>query len=106
MTTAAAELAELPLESADPAVVAAYLDQIVARRFEQPLGDLRSAMRGLNVETALSAASMKFELPAATAALGGTVAGQSAVATAGGLAFALAGLGRSWKQGSAARRSA
>ncbi|WP_406409521.1 DUF6236 family protein [Streptomyces sp. NBC_01643] len=106
VTTAAGELTELPLESADPAVVAAYLDQIVARRFEQPLGNLRSAMRGLNMETALSAASMKFELPAAAAALGGTVAGQPAVATAGGLAFAMVGLGHSWKQGWADRRAA
>lgn len=58
------------------------------------------------METALSAASMKFELPAAAAALGGTVAGQPAVATAGGLAFAMVGLGHSWKQGWADRRAA
>ncbi|WP_177324210.1 DUF6236 family protein [Streptomyces mirabilis] len=107
VTAATSELAELPLESADPAVVAAYLDQVVERRFEQPLDNLRSAMRGLGVETALSAASMKFELPAALTMLGGSVlAGQPAVAAGGGLAFALVGLGRSWKQGRETQRSA
>lgn len=107
VTAASSELAELPLESADPAVVAAYLDQVVERRFEQPLVELRSAMRGLGVETALSAASMKFELPAALATLGGSLlVGQPAVAAGGGLAFALMGLGRSWKQGRNTRLSA
>ncbi|WP_143672420.1 DUF6236 family protein [Streptomyces sp. OK228] len=107
VTGATSELAELPLESADPAVVAAYLDQVVARRFEQPLDNLRSAMRGLGVETALSAASMKFELPAALTMLGGSVlAGQPAVAAGGGLAFALVGLGRSWKKGRETQLSA
>ncbi|MFE4627603.1 DUF6236 family protein [Streptomyces mirabilis] len=85
----------------------AYLDQVVARRFEQPLDNLRSAMRGLGVETALSAASMKFELPAALTMLGGSVlAGQPAVAAGGGLAFALVGLGRSWKKGRETQLSA
>jgi len=37
VAAAAAELAGLSLESADPAIMAAYLDQVVARRFEQPL---------------------------------------------------------------------
>ncbi|WP_328512938.1 DUF6236 family protein [Streptomyces mirabilis] len=106
VTAAADELADLSTETADPAIVAAYLDQIVTQRFKQPLASLRSAMHGLNVDTTLSAASMKFELPAAVAALGGTMASQPAVATAGGLAFALIGLGRSWKQGWAARRGA
>ncbi|MEU1450112.1 DUF6236 family protein [Streptomyces mirabilis] len=107
VTAATSELAELPLESADPAVVVAYLDQVVARRFEQPLDNLRSAMRGLGVETALSAASMKFELPAALTMLGGSVlAGQPAVAAGGGLAFALVGLGRSWKKGRETQLSA
>ena len=50
---------------------------------------------------------MKFELPAAVAALGGSlVAGQPVVAGAGGLGFALMGLGRSWKQGRKARLDA
>ncbi|MDW6060503.1 DUF6236 family protein [Streptomyces sp. FXJ1.4098] len=106
VTAAAGELAGLSLESADPAIVAAYLDQVVARRFEQPLADLRSAMRGLGVETALSAAGMKFELPAAVATVGGSLLGQPAVAAAGGVAFALVGLGRSWKQGRQARLGA
>ncbi|WP_405868161.1 DUF6236 family protein [Streptomyces sp. NBC_01515] len=100
ITAAAGELAGLTLESADPEVVAAYLDQVVARDFERPLADLRSAMHGLGVETVLSAAGMKFALPAAVATLSGSLAvGQPVVAAAGGPAFALAGLGRSWKQG-------
>lgn len=103
---AAGELAGLSLESADPAIVAAYLDQVVARRFEQPLADLRSAMRGLGVETALSAAGMKFELPVAVATVGGSLFGQPAVAAAGGVAFALVGLGRSLKQGRQTRLGA
>ncbi|MFD8508909.1 DUF6236 family protein [Streptomyces sp. NPDC059687] len=107
VSAAADELAALPRESADPAIVTAYLDQVVARRFEQPLANLHSAMRGLNVETALSAAAMKFELPAAITALGGSwLAGQPAAAAAGGLAFALVGLGRSWKQGQQAQLGA
>ncbi|MGI5144339.1 DUF6236 family protein [Streptomyces sp. CA-106110] len=107
VSAAADELAGLPRESADPAIVAAYLDQVVARRFKQPLANLHSAMRGLNVETALSAAAMKFELPAAITALGGSwLAGQPAAAAAGGLAFALVGLGRSWRQGQQAQLGA
>ncbi|UKY54658.1 hypothetical protein [Streptomyces inhibens] len=47
---------------------------------------------------------MNFELPAAVGALDGSlVVGQPVVAAAGGPAFALVGLGRSWKQGQQAR---
>lgn len=89
----------LPQET-DPVVLDAYLRQVVARRFERPLADLRTAMRGLSLNTVMTAVGTRVELPAAVTALGGGVlAGQPALAGAGGLAFGLLGVARSLHRG-------
>ena len=77
----------------DPAVFEAYLKQAVRRRFEQPLKDLKKAMRSLGVETAYATVGTKFELPAAAAAASGAlVGGYPWLAGAGALAFGLLSL--------------
>jgi hypothetical protein len=79
------------------AILKAYLEESVARRFERPLEELRRAMRSLGVETTLGAASVKFELPAATALAAGWATGQPVVAGAGA-AFGLASWYRNWRR--------
>jgi hypothetical protein len=94
-----AELAEV----SDPSVLEAYLGQAVAARFDRPLEDLRKAMRGLGVDTALSSTAIKFELPAAAAALAGGLAASQPVLATAGAAFGVASWYRSAR---AARRDA
>nr|WP_255671786.1 DUF6236 family protein [Glycomyces amatae] len=79
-----------------PALIEAYLKETVAQRIERPLGELRRAMRGLGVETALGAASIKFEVPAAATLAAGWAAGQPVVAGAGA-AVGIATWYRNWR---------
>jgi hypothetical protein len=103
VTAAAEDVATLALESADAAVVAAYLDQVVSRHFKRPLADLRAAMRGLGTETVLGAMALKAELPPAVATVANGLAIGQPVLTAAGVALAVLGLGRSWKSSQAAK---
>jgi hypothetical protein len=71
----------------------------VDRRFALPLEDLRRALKGLGVETAFSAANLKFELPAAAGTVaGGVLAGEPVIGAALGAAFAVIGLRRAANQ--------
>ncbi|MEV0469165.1 DUF6236 family protein [Streptomyces prunicolor] len=86
-----AELAEVTL----PEARAQYLQLEVDRRFAAPLEDLRRAMKAVGVETAFSAANLKFELPAiATTVAGGALAGSPTIGTTLGAAFAIASIRR------------
>ncbi|MFC8434924.1 DUF6236 family protein [Streptomyces sp. NPDC057253] len=82
-----------------PEALDRYLRMEVERRFTLPLEDLHRAMRGRGVETAFSAADLKFELPAvASSVAGGVLAGAPALGTALGAAFGIAGLTRTARQ--------
>jgi hypothetical protein len=94
VSTVAAECRDELNNIAEQAVLEAYLDQVVKRRFEQPLADLRKALRGLGIDTAYSALNTKFALPAAVVASGGIVANQPVVAATGAAAFSVLALGR------------
>ncbi|GAB3652506.1 hypothetical protein GCM10028833_24810 [Glycomyces tarimensis] len=80
----------------DATVVESYLEQEIARRVERPLTELRRAMRGLGVDTALGTAAIKFEFPAAAALAAGWATGQPVVAAAGA-ALGVGSWYRSWK---------
>jgi hypothetical protein len=81
---------------ADPTVVRTHVENEVRVRFEQPLRELATAMRGLRVDAAFAAASIKFELPAAIAAgAGGLLAGAPIIAAGGAIAVAAVALARS-----------
>ncbi|MBM9506555.1 DUF6236 family protein [Actinacidiphila acididurans] len=68
----------------------------VEREFTGPLDELRGAMKGLRIDTAFSAANLKFELPAAVGAAALGLFGNQPLLDAGaGAAFALGALGRS-----------
>lgn len=98
-STAAGLAAELAAAPADPAVVRAYLDNEVKRQFANPLAALTKALRGLGLDTAFKATSLKLELPAAVlTATGGIAAGQPILAGAGAAAFGILGLARSARQ--------
>ncbi|MFJ5551223.1 DUF6236 family protein [Streptomyces sp. NPDC093225] len=65
----------------------------VERLFKTPLAELRGALKDARIDTVLSAANLKFDLPAGLAALGGdALAGQPLIGAAGGAAFALSSL--------------
>ncbi|MFC7265854.1 DUF6236 family protein [Streptomyces lutosisoli] len=89
-----AELADVTLPEARDR----YVQMEVERRFALPLKDLRGAMKGLGVETAFSAANLKFELPAASTVAGGALAGEPVIGAALGAAFAVGGLRRAANQ--------
>lgn len=70
-------VASLRAEVTLPEVRDRYVQMEVDRRFVLPLQDLRRALKGLGVETAFSAANLKFELPAAAGTVaGGVLAGE------------------------------
>jgi hypothetical protein len=95
VATLRSELAEVTLPEARDR----YIQLEVDRRFALPLEDLRRAMKGLGVETAFSAANLKFEVPAAVATVaGGAVAGEPVLGAALCAAFAFAGLRRTATQ--------
>ncbi len=78
-----------------------YVDMAVEERFEAPLEALRAAMKGQGINTAYSAANVKFEIPALIAAAGGTgfLTGQQAVVGGAlGAALAFAGLRHTHRQ--------
>jgi hypothetical protein len=87
----------------DPAVVQAYLDNEVRVRMEQPLAELRAALHGLKIDSALAAATLKFEIPALATIGGGLIAGNPVVSAAGTGAFALIAAGNVARQLKAAR---
>jgi hypothetical protein len=90
-----AELAEVTLPEARDG----YVRMEVDRRFALPLEDLRRALKGMGVETAFSAANLKFELPAAAGTVaGGVLAGEPVIGAALGAAFAVIGLRRAANQ--------
>ncbi|MEU2866698.1 DUF6236 family protein [Streptomyces mirabilis] len=74
-----------------------YVQMEVDRRFVLPLEGLRRALKGLGVETAFSAANLKFELAAAAVA-GGVLTGEPLIGAALGAAFAVVGLRRAANQ--------
>lgn len=84
-----AELVSELGELSNPTVMERYLNQTVSRRFDVPLQQLQKAMRGVGVDAAVGAASVKFEVPAAAAMAAGWAAGQPVLAAAGA-AFGLA----------------
>ncbi|MFE1883061.1 DUF6236 family protein [Streptomyces diastatochromogenes] len=90
--------AELTSELADVSLPVArerYMQMEVERRFEIPLRNLEKAMKGMKVDSAYSAANLKFDLPTTVASLGGgALAGQPLLGTTAAVAFALAGLRR------------
>ncbi|MEU9333092.1 DUF6236 family protein [Streptomyces sp. NPDC048290] len=85
------EIADVTLPESRKLLIATTVDQ----RFAQPLDELRRAMKGLRVDTAFSAASLKFELPAAAGAGAlGVLGNQPVLGAAVGAAFALGTLTR------------
>ncbi|MCG5220118.1 DUF6236 family protein [Streptosporangium soli] len=98
VTTTVSELAGILADVKEPRILDAYLRQEVERRFERPLEELRKAMRGIGVDSVFGALNVKFELPAALAALGGgLVAGQPVLAGAGA-AFGLVSVVRATRR--------
>lgn len=93
------ELASVTLPEARELHIAATVQE----RFAEPLDELRGALTGLRIDTAFSAANLKFELPAVFGAGALGVLGDQPVLDATvGAAFALGALGRS----ASGRRSA
>ncbi|WP_330309805.1 MULTISPECIES: DUF6236 family protein [unclassified Streptomyces] len=94
VTAAAADLREHLADVTLPTSIDRYVSMEVGRRFERPLEELRRAMRGLGIDTAFSAANLKFAVPATLAGMAGGVYAGPLVSTATGVTFALAGLAR------------
>lgn len=90
VSQSAATLADELSQVSDPEVLKFYLELEVAKRFERPLEELRKAMKGLGIDSLLSATSIKFELPAAAAALAGGWAADQPVLVGVGAALAIA----------------
>ncbi|MFE7216670.1 DUF6236 family protein [Streptomyces sp. NPDC001698] len=88
----AEELAAVTVPEARELQVAARVEE----RFVEPLRELRRAMNGLRIDTAFSAADLKFSLPSmvGVGALG-TIENQPVLGATVGAAFALGTLGRS-----------
>lgn len=83
----------------DTELLKVFLDDEVRKKFGRQLKDLRSALRGLRVDTTLAATGLKVEMPAAIgAATAGLLAGSPLIAGAGAVAFSVIGFARgSWK---------
>ncbi|MEV5850396.1 DUF6236 family protein [Streptomyces sp. NPDC051985] len=91
VTKLQAEMADVTL----PEARGRYVRMEVERRFELPMQELTAAMKGLGIDTAYSAANLKFELPTSVAAVGSAaLVGQPVLGTALGAAFAIVGLSR------------
>ncbi|MEV8100450.1 DUF6236 family protein [Kitasatospora sp. NPDC085879] len=89
------ELAEVTV----PEALALYAQLEVEHRFTLPLDNLRRAMKGLGIETAFSAANLKFDLPAvASSVAGGFFAGLPVVGAALGAVLGIAGISRTAAQ--------
>ncbi|MEV7323084.1 DUF6236 family protein [Streptomyces sp. NPDC093970] len=96
VTGAVAELAEKLSDDTLPEARELLVAAKIEERFARPLEELRRAMTGLHVDTAFSAANLKFELPAVFGAGAlGVLGSQPVLGATVGAAFALGALGRS-----------
>lgn len=91
---AAAELADELSMVSDPTILDTYLANEVTKRFERPLTDLRATLRDVGVESTLNATTIKFELPAAAAAVAGGWLTDEPIVAGAGAAFGLATIRR------------
>lgn len=94
VTATAADLREYLSNVTLPASIDRYVSLEVERRFAHPLEELRRAMRGLGIDTAFSAANLKFTLPAALTGMASEAYVGPLVSSATGVTFALVGLTR------------
>lgn len=92
VSAAAADLEEHLAGIEDAAALREYLRLELARRVEEPLEDLRGALRGLGLRTADTVLNFKFELGTLTTAMAGTL-GEGPV-TVAGVTFGLATMHR------------
>jgi hypothetical protein len=92
VTELAEELAPVTVQEARELQIAAAVEE----RFAEPLRELRRAMNGLRIDTAFSAADLKFSLPSLVGAGAlGTLEDHPVLGATAGAAFALGTLGRS-----------
>ncbi|MEW2290176.1 DUF6236 family protein [Streptomyces sp. NPDC047841] len=83
---AAQDLAGLP-EIKDISILEQYLNDIVAKKFEYPLADLRRAVKSARLDIASAAINVRTELPAGVALAGGAwLAGHPLIAGVAGAA--------------------
>ncbi|MFD0558445.1 hypothetical protein FB566_3747 [Stackebrandtia endophytica] len=82
----------------DPKVFDGYLANEVTRRFDRPLTELRATLRDVGVESTINATTIKFELPAAAAAMAGGWATDQPVVAGAGAALGLATIRRAAKR--------
>ncbi|WP_326778117.1 DUF6236 family protein [Streptomyces sp. NBC_01445] len=87
LTEAAADLREELLQVSDPGILSAHVRDMKRKRFDQPLRDLKAAIRGLKFGAGLGVMNVQAQLPA-WAAIGGVAANMPYV-TAGSLALGL-----------------
>ncbi|MFH8620112.1 DUF6236 family protein [Streptomyces sp. NPDC017979] len=90
LDAAAAELTSSLLENQDPQIVALHVAHIRRTHFEQPLNDLKAAIKGLKLGSGLGLVNLQTQLPA-VGAIGGAAADWPAV-TAASIGFGLVGL--------------
>ncbi|WP_326762548.1 DUF6236 family protein [Streptomyces phaeochromogenes] len=90
LDAAAAELTSSLLEEQDPQIVALHVAHIRRTHFEQPLNDLKAAIKGLKLGTGLGLMNLQTQLPA-LGAIGGAAAQWPAI-TATSIGFGLVGL--------------
>ncbi|MCF2535979.1 DUF6236 family protein [Streptomyces sp. FB2] len=90
LDAAAAELTGSLSEEQDPQIVALHVAHIRRTHFEQPLQDLKAAIKGLKLGTGLGLVNLQTQLPA-LGAIGGAAAQWPAV-TATSIGFGLVGL--------------
>jgi Family of unknown function (DUF6236) len=89
----AAEVARELTQVRDPAVLDSYLRHIADSRLVQPAHELRRALKGMRVDVATQAVTLKFEVPAlATLVAGGAAAHQPLLAGGAAIAAGLLGL--------------
>uniref|UniRef100_A0AAU2A6C6 DUF6236 family protein n=1 Tax=Streptomyces sp. NBC_00093 TaxID=2975649 RepID=A0AAU2A6C6_9ACTN len=105
VTAAAADLREHLADVTLPSSIDRYVAMEVERRFERPVEKLRRAMRGLGIDTAFSAANLKFAVPAALTGMASGVYTGPVVSATAGITFALAGLARTATGERRARRA-
>jgi hypothetical protein len=98
----AAEVAAELSQVRDPAVLDAYLRHIADSRLVQPARELRKAMRGMHLDVASQAVTLKLEVPAlATVVAGGAAAHQPLLAGGAAIAAGLVGLRLAARRGRA-----
>ncbi|MER0430030.1 DUF6236 family protein [Streptomyces microflavus] len=87
LTEAAADLHEELLQVSDPGILSAHVRDIRRKRIDQPVRDLKAAIKGLKFGAGLGVMNVQAQLPA-WAAIGGAAADLPYV-TAGSLALGL-----------------